>query len=218
MPSTPAGGFSNNGTFVGQDGKNQAGWLRGPGQPSTGDTPIDGSATDFGGLAATPSTSRPVTGHQNLLNGLWSQMNHGYSEGNPEVPNQALQHMPQQPPQAFDLNNMFGIQDLQWDSSLLLPVCRSKPRCSMTDMCSRDSTALATSSFPEDSFIRDSALVSCKHMCVRRFALLIFFPQITKLYADGFQARQSCPIIIGDTDAQPCQQCFVVVGPAAIIG
>jgi hypothetical protein len=106
MPSTPAGGFSNNGNFVGQDGKSQAGWPRGPGQPSAGDTPIDGSATDFGGLAATPSTSRPVTGHQNLLNGLWSQMNHGYSEGNPEVPNQAMQHMPQQPPQAFDLNNI----------------------------------------------------------------------------------------------------------------
>lgn len=122
MPSTPAGPFSNGTAFTGQDGKNHSTWPRGSGQPGASDTPKDSNATDFGGLAATPATSRPATGHQNLLNGLWSQMNHGYSEGDPEVPHQSMQHMPQQAPQAFDLNNMFGIQDLQWDSSLLLPV------------------------------------------------------------------------------------------------
>jgi hypothetical protein len=83
---------------------------------------MDTGAPDFASMAPTPGTSRPATGHHNLLNGLWSQMNHGYSEGNPEMPHQQLQQMPPHQPQAFDLNNMFGIQDLQWDSSLLLPV------------------------------------------------------------------------------------------------
>lgn len=121
VPSTPAGAFSNSG-FAQPDGKNTGLWPRGSAHPATGDTAMDNGSADFASISATPATSRPVTGHHNLLNGLWSQMNHGYSEGNPEMPHQPMQQVPPQQPQAFDLNNMFGIQDLQWDSSLLLPV------------------------------------------------------------------------------------------------
>ena len=206
MPSTPAGAFSNATAFPGQDSKSHATWPRAPGQPGTGETPMDSSATtDFGALAATPASSRPITGHQNLLNGLWSQMNHGYSEGNPEVPSQAMQQMPQQPQQAFDLNNMFGIQDLQWDSSLLLPVSiRETITDTTTDSCFRDSTASVTSSFLGGSFTPGSALVSCESSSACRSRILnAISRQIAKLYTDGFTARQSIAIIFGAGDSTP---------------
>lgn len=52
-------------------------------------------------------------------------MNHGYSEGNAEMSQQPMQQLQQTQQQQYDLNNMFGIQDLHWDSSLLLPVSNS---------------------------------------------------------------------------------------------
>lgn len=135
---------------------------------------MDTGAPDFASMAATPSTSRPATGHHNLLNGLWSQMNHGYSEGNPEMPHQQLQQMPPQQPQAFDLNNMFGIQDLQWDSSLLLPV--SQETCSFpadadpSPVC-RGSTDSVTSSYQVASFTRGLVLGLCEPLLSSMSAL-----------------------------------------------
>lgn len=88
-----------------------------------------------------------------------------------------MQQMPQQSQQAFDLNNMFGIQDLQWDSSLLLPVSTRETLTDTTsDPCDRDSTDSATLSFLEDSFTPGSALVSCEYPSASRSRILNAIP------------------------------------------
>ncbi|KAJ9092646.1 hypothetical protein QFC21_006710 [Naganishia friedmannii] len=122
VPSTPAGAFSNGPSYAQPDGKgNGSHWNRGNSTVPSLNTSIDAVPTEFNSMAATPVTSRPTAGHHNLLNGLWNQMNHGYSEGSGEMPQQQMQQMQQTQQQQYDLNNMFGIQDLHWDSSLLLP-------------------------------------------------------------------------------------------------